>query len=711
MRKTLALVLGFLGTMALVSADDSFEGLFLTWQRDPASTITIQWLEEGQLLPAKGAARSEAFSIAKLSGDTLPELSHQLAERGFAIDFLANARGRRYHADDLSGSAKMGWCEKGIVMEFVVRERERIVPADPAKPWIGSSIEVVLAAGEQSPITRLALIPAGENQVRCHRYHGGTVSEVDDLVTSVQDIPGGYRLTAVIPWQLVADLDAARQGRELCAQVYINTTHQQERRRLAWFPSDVSGADARLTYRIVLDGTSSSPYRFGATVRPREGSLVCEVIAPLEEAGSPVEIDFGEGCILRAVLQADETALLSRAEVPVPATDSQHRLGMVQVRIGENRLQVTPSPGPNDYALPPETAIAYRPKQPGDAPLQTCVVPARRVISWPGMFVRRVELTGLQPNTLYEVTRPGGSASFTFRTMPTTLNRPVRIAIGGDTMHRPHWLGQSNRVAMQHDPDFVLWGGDLADTNARDDLLPRWRDWFFTVGKTLRAPDGRVVPVVVAVGNHDVKDGYCAKHPGYQPTDVWRQQLAPQFYELFAFPGQPGYGVLDFGRYLSLIVLDSGHTNPIAGAQTEWLENTLKARAGKVTHLLPIYHIPAYPGVKNFFGPYETEVRELWTPLFDRYNVPSAFENHNHAYKRTHPIRAGAVDASGTVYFGDGGWGITPRPVHPVAITWYLAQALPSRYALLLTLEGNRQSFKAINDQGKVIDEAVILAR
>jgi len=672
------------------------QGLFLTWQRDPATTMTVQWLEPGVLLPVKGKETGEPFLLPRL-GD---KLEPALAGKGFAVEFLASARQQRF--DDFSGTARMGWSEKGLLMAFTVREREFAAPKERSKPWTGSSIELVLAARPDArKITRLAWIPETTGRGRCDHFANGTTEEAPDIATEVQRGPDGYTLIALIPWHYLPEVEP-RTGAEFCIQFYLNTVG----RRLAWYPSDVAGVNARYTYRVRLADTASPAYRFAAQLKQQKGALVCEVFAPLEKAGGAVKVDAGDGCIVSGILQKDEANRVASALIPVPFHDPHFRPGIVEVELEGNRLPVTPQPRPEDYAAPETVTILCRPAGSGQSP-RRLEVPAARLKSWPGVFLRRVELTGLSPDTLYEVFQEGKEGRFTFRTMPKALSRPLRIAIGGDTMHRPHWLEQSNRVAVQHDPDFVLWGGDLADTNARDDLLHRWHDWFAGVAKTLRTAEGRVVPVVVAIGNHDVKDGYCEKHAGYQPTDAWRETLAPQFYELFAFPGQPGYGVLDFGTYLSVVILDSGHTNPIPGAQTEWLEQTLKARTA-VPHVLPVYHIPAYPSVKNFDGKYETLVRQTWTPLFDRYRVRSAFEHHNHAYKRTHPILAGKVQEGGTVYFGDGGWGITPRPVHPVESTWYLAQALPTRYVLMLTLAGEEQHFHAYNDKGELIDQAVV---
>jgi len=142
----------------------------------------------------------------------------------------------------------------------------------------------------------------------------------------------------------------------------------------------------------------------------------------------------------------------------------------------------------------------------------------------------------------------------------------------------------------------------------------------------------------------------------------------------------------------------------VEGEQTEWLGQVLRGRR-EVPHVFPVYHMPAFPSVRPFDGRSSTAVREHWVPLFDQYGVRVAFENHDHAYKRTEPIRGGQVHPEGTVYFGDGAWGVSTRSVHDPAETWYLANAQAARHFILVTLEGTRQHFVTIGEGGEILDE------
>ena len=127
---------------------------------------------------------------------------------------------------------------------------------------------------------------------------------------------------------------------------------------------------------------------------------------------------------------------------------------------------------------------------------------------------------------------------------------------------------------------------------------------------------------------------------------------------------------------MSLVLLDTNHTSPIEGDQTDWLAKTLKEREDMPT-VFVFNHVPAYPSVRAFTGN-DAEAgtgadnRKYWLPLFERYNVDAVFEHHDHAYKRTHPLLDGRPDPKGMLYLGDGSWGKIRRP-DPPAKRPYLA--------------------------------------
>lgn len=321
--------------------------------------------------------------------------------------------------------------------------------------------------------------------------------------------------------------------------------------------------------------------------------------------------------------------------------------------------------------------------------------------------IDRVEITGLDAATAYEFRGAASSPVYYFRTMPMKLDKPLVFAIGGDTRHRQEWLEEMNRVAMARNPEFIVWGGDLAYANGAKENLGLWYEWFEGNMNTLLADDGRVLPLIVCIGNHEVQGGY---HGGRMTEEAARKHYAPYFYNLFAFPGQPGYGAVDFGEYLSLVVGDSDHSNPIEGAQTRWLAKTLEARED-VIHVIPVYHVPAYPSVREFKGGTSASVRKHWLPLFERYGVQLAFENHDHAFKRSKPLRKGEVAEDGIVFMGDGAWGVGERPVHDAGKTWYLEKSQSIRHGMIVTLTPGSKKVTTLSHRGEVIDEVEIPVR
>lgn len=310
-------------------------------------------------------------------------------------------------------------------------------------------------------------------------------------------------------------------------------------------------------------------------------------------------------------------------------------------------------------------------------------------------WVHVVELTGLKPATDYEFGFEPDGKVFKFRTMPKDLSQPVRFVTGGDVYHERRWMDRMNTLAARQDPAFVVFGGDLAYAHGgtNEEQVTRWFDYFDSWKKCAVTAEGRLIPMLVAIGNHEVKGSY-------------RQPLAKaqSFYTLFSSPGLQGYQCLDFGKYLSLFLLDSDHTHTIAGEQTTWLEKQLAARR-KVPHLIPVYHTPGYPSHRNDMATQAKEVRAHWCPLFDKYGVKLAFENHDHCFKRTHPLRAGKVHPQGTVYLGDGAWGVGLRKPVPAASRDYLARTGEIRHLFVVTLYPEARQVLAVNEGGQVFDE------
>lgn len=323
-------------------------------------------------------------------------------------------------------------------------------------------------------------------------------------------------------------------------------------------------------------------------------------------------------------------------------------------------------------------------------------------------LIDRVEITGLEPASAYEFRGSADERTYWFRTMPTTLDGPLVYASGGDVRHEETWMSSMNQAVMAHDPEFIVWGGDLAYADGLENRLYRWYQFMNSMVTTLVSDDGRVPPVLAGIGNHEIQGGY---HRGRISSDADRLELAPYYFTLFAFPGLPGYGVVDFGDYLSLVFPDTDHANPMDGEQLVWLNETLQARP-HVPHLAPVYHLAAYPSNRDFNSSRHRYIRENWVPLFEQQGVRVAYEHHDHTYKRTVPIFQEEENAEeGILFIGDGAWGVRTRPVHSVEETWYLEVAESVRHALIVTMYPDRKEIEAVRADGSTIDTVTVPSR
>jgi acid phosphatase type 7 len=318
--------------------------------------------------------------------------------------------------------------------------------------------------------------------------------------------------------------------------------------------------------------------------------------------------------------------------------------------------------------------------------------------AWPypmtDLKVFRSELTGLQPGTDYWFRIGRSSPTYRFRTMPAKATNTIHFITGGDCGVNVHTVANNVQAARQ-DPMFVVVGGDLGydDGKSVEVSLAFLRNY----SKHMVGREGHLIPLITCIGNHEVNGGY------NKP-----REKAPFFYALFdgLYP-ETGFATLDFGDYLSLVLLDTAHTTPIEGLQTDWLEQTLKERADH-PNVLVVNHVPAYPS----FRPAETASgkpgtgagnRKHWVPLFQKYRVPVVLEHHDHTFKRTKPLIDGMANDNGVLYLGDGSWGRLRTPQDSEKLG-YLAASSRDYHLTLHRIQGEDRYHLALDENGRVMD-------
>ena len=285
--------------------------------------------------------------------------------------------------------------------------------------------------------------------------------------------------------------------------------------------------------------------------------------------------------------------------------------------------------------------------------------------------------------------------------MPAKATDTIQFVSGGDCGVNAHAVANNIQAARQ-DPMFAVIGGDLAYDNGTS--VETFLAFLRNYSKHMIGRDGRLIPMVACIGNHEVDGGYD------KPRANRLRSSTPC--STACFPNT-GYATLDFGDYLSLVLLDTGHTTPIGGEQTDWLESTLKARADH-PHVMVVNHVPAYPSFRNPISlPGADGKRPITAPATGTASFgcrcsrsiacPSSWSITT--TRSSEPSRCSMAwpDQNGVLYLGDGSWGKIRSPKNPEQLH-YLAAASHDYHLSLHRLQGNERFHVALDENGRIMD-------
>jgi acid phosphatase type 7 len=320
------------------------------------------------------------------------------------------------------------------------------------------------------------------------------------------------------------------------------------------------------------------------------------------------------------------------------------------------------------------------------------VAPARLIVTGPGgeqaqdiapgrIVEARIE--DLQPSTRYRyrVETADQTWSGEFATAPPGgKDVPFSFIVVGDSRNG---VEQHRRVVermAQEVPDFVLGTGDMVDEGYR---LDQWQQFFDIQGPLLR--DNAFFP---ALGNHD-RQG--------------RGRTADTYRAFFSVPENGGdserYYAFTYGA-TRVLVLDSNAYSFALTDQTAWLERELIAvrQDPGMRHIFVVMHHPPF-SISLHGG--ATDLRERWTPLFEKYQVTAVFSGHDHVYSR--------AEHNGIRYFVTGGAGapLYPRRAKPNPSDAAAVKKFERVFHYLrVTVTGTRIEVTAVRADGTTIETA-----
>ena len=304
----------------------------------------------------------------------------------------------------------------------------------------------------------------------------------------------------------------------------------------------------------------------------------------------------------------------------------------------------------------------------------------------------------LKPGTEY-LFQIGDAPVQKFRTAPDHLSQPVVFVEGGDV---DVLESSSNmmRLGAQQDPIFMSVGGDLAYGDGHDVKreIQFWEQW----SAAAHAPDGRVVPFVAGIGNHEVKGGYVVEGATFEQM----RERAPFFYSLFGGLYRKAEPVaLDFGNYLSMLLMDSGHILPIS-SQSGWLKRSLEKRRS-VPWVFASWHVPAFPSFRTWKHQKEiVEVREQWVPILEGSTVTAVFNHHDHNLQRVESEGKGGRKIS---FLGNGALGVLPRPQQCPESQKLSKAFAQSDYVNVVQLREDGATVRSLGPKGEELDRVEFL--
>ena len=259
-----------------------------------------------------------------------------------------------------------------------------------------------------------------------------------------------------------------------------------------------------------------------------------------------------------------------------------------------------------------------------------------------------------------------------------------------------------NAYKTAPDADFFIHAGDLVDKGHED---IDWNEWF-AAGSFIHSE----IPAIAVPGNHEYR---------YLDGSVYSQDevLSVQWNAQFGFPKNGPRGLEKTCYYidypdLKIIALNS---NVAIKRQAKWLREILKSNDKKWT--VVTYHHPVFSASTGRDNP---EIRSLWQPIFEEYNIDLALQGHDHSYAR------GAIYEKPVVVKNENHGGNIIGPVYVVSVSggkmysvnksgwdeYGATQAKKGERIQLfqhISIDGDRLTYRSFTATGELFDRFELL--
>ena len=257
------------------------------------------------------------------------------------------------------------------------------------------------------------------------------------------------------------------------------------------------------------------------------------------------------------------------------------------------------------------------------------------------------------------------SKTITFRTVPCEDSDETVHFIGGGDINQEEKtvLTLISGISAIPSPMFFFIGGDLTNANNMRTCYLRW-DRMLRLYTSIRTREGYSLPFLTIPGNHE--GGGFLVEPSMDEYNFYIPYF-PQYDDDNPADVHTTHHYHLIGKRLLMIGLDAGIMLPLS-TERAYLEATLKRFENASKFTIVMNHVPMYPSTRARDDENTVMCRDYLESALDQYKVPLVLEFHDHAYKRTFPMKDGKRnDADGTVHIGDGGLGAyeSSRP-----ITW-----------------------------------------